>query len=224
MTLKYMKEGGAEMICVDQVTKRYGETTVLSDISMELCDGNIYGLVGRNGCGKTMLMKCISGFVRPTSGTITIDGKRLYQELDMPQDMGVIIENPGFIPHYSGYKNLKLLASVKHIIGRDRIVEYMKKLGLDARSRKHVSAYSLGMKQKLGIIQAVMEKPSLLILDEPMNGLDRDSVCLVRELLREIADEGTLILLASHNREDIEVLCDRVYYMDAGKLKDSIEK
>lgn len=207
------------MICVDQVTKQYGGITVLSDICMELHEGNIYGLVGRNGCGKTMLMKCVSGFVRPTSGTITIDGKRLYQEIDMPQDMGIIIENPGFIPNYSGYKNLKLLASVKNVIGRKQIVKYMEKLGLDARSRKHVSSYSLGMKQKLGIIQAVMEKPSLLILDEPMNGLDYDSVRLVRELLKEIADEGTLILLASHNREDIEVLCDRVYYMDAGKLR-----
>lgn len=206
------------MICVENVTKRYGETEVLSDICMELSDGRIYGLVGRNGCGKTMLMKCVSGFVRPDSGMIRIDGKRLYQDMEMPQDMGIIIENPGFIPYYSGYKNLRLLACVRNKIGREQIVEYMDKLGLDARSRKHVSAYSLGMKQKLGIIQAVMEKPSLLILDEPMNGLDQGSVRMVRELLKEISCEGTLVLLASHNREDIEVLCDRVYYMDAGKI------
>lgn len=206
------------MICVDKVTKKYGETAVLTDISMELQPGNIYGLVGRNGCGKTMLMKCISGFVKPTKGKITIDGKELGKDVEMPADMGIIIENPGFIPNYSGYKNLKLLASVKGCITKHRIIEYMDMVGLDARSRKHVSAYSLGMKQKLGIIQAIMEKPRLLILDEPMNGLDQSSVELVRGLLREIAGEGTLILLASHNREDIDTLCNTVYYMDAGKI------
>ncbi len=206
------------MINVNNVSKRFGENEVLSDISVRLDSGKIYGLVGRNGCGKTMLMKCICGFVKPTSGKIVIDGKVLGKDMDVPEHMGIIIENPGFIPYYSGYKNLRLLASVRGKTGKKEIAEYMEMVGLDAKSKKHVSKYSLGMRQKLGIVQAIMERPEILLLDEPMNGLDRKSVELVRNLIKKTADAGAVVLLSSHNQEDIDTLCDVVYHMEDGRI------
>lgn len=206
------------MINVNNVSKRFGENEVLSDISVELDSGKIYGLVGRNGCGKTMLMKCICGFVKPTSGKILINGNVLGKDMDVPEHMGIIIENPGFIPYYSGYKNLRLLASVRGKTGKKEIAEYMEMVGLDAKSKKHVSKYSLGMRQKLGIVQAIMERPEILLLDEPMNGLDRKSVELVRNLIKKTADAGAVVLLSSHNQEDIDTLCDVVYHMEDGRI------
>ncbi len=206
------------MINVNNVSKLFGENEVLSDISVELDSGKIYGLVGRNGCGKTMLMKCICGFVKPTSGKIVIDGNVLGKDMDVPEHMGIIIENPGFIPYYSGYKNLRLLASVRGKTGKKEIAEYMEMVGLDAKSKKHVSKYSLGMRQKLGIVQAIMEQPEILLLDEPMNGLDRKSVELVRNLIKKTADAGAVVLLSSHNQEDIDTLCDVVYHMEDGRI------
>lgn len=206
------------MINVNNVSKRFGENEVLSDISAELDSGKIYGLVGRNGCGKTMLMKCICGFVKPTSGKIVIDGNVLGKDMDVPEHIGIIIENPGFIPYYSGYKNLRLLASVRGKTGKKEIAEYMEMVGLDAKSKKHVSKYSLGMRQKLGIVQAIMERPEILLLDEPMNGLDRKSVELVRNLIKKTADAGAVVLLSSHNQEDIDTLCDVVYHMEDGRI------
>ena len=206
------------MINVNNVSKRFGENEVLSDISVRLDSGKIYGLVGRNGCGKTMLMKCICGFVKPTSGKIVIDGKVLGKDMDVPEHMGIIIENPGFIPYYSGYKNLRLLASVRGKTGKKEIAEYMEMVGLDAKSKKHVSKYSLGMRQKRGIVQAIMERPEILLLDEPMNGLDRKSVELVRNLIKKTADAGAVVLLSSHNQEDLDTLCDVVYHMEDGRI------
>ena len=206
------------MINVNNVSKRFGENEVLSDISVRLDSGKIYGLVGRNGCGKTMLMKCICGFVKPTSGKIVIDGKVLGKDMDVPEHMGIIIENPGFIPYYSGYKNLRLLASVRGKTGKKEIAEYMEMVGLDAKSKKHVSKYSLGMRQKLGIVQAIMERPEILLLDEPMNGLDRKSVELVRNLIKKTADAGAVVLLSSHNQAVIDTLCDVVYHMEDGGI------
>ncbi len=206
------------MINVNNVSKRFGEQEVLSDISVELDSGKIYGLVGRNGCGKTMLMKCICGFVKPTSGKILINGNVLGKDMDVPEHMGIIIENPGFIPYYSGYKNLRLLASVRGKTGKKEIAEYMEMVGLDAKSKKHVSKYSLGMRQKLGIVQAIMEWPEILLLDEPMNGLDRKSVELVRNLIKKTADAGAVVVLSSHNQEDIDTLCDVVYHMEDGRI------
>lgn len=206
------------MISVNNVSKRFGEQEVLSDISVRLDSGKIYGLVGRNGCGKTMLMKCICGFVKPTSGKIVIDGKVLGKDMDVPENMGLIIENPGFISYYSGYKNLRLLASVRGRTGKKEISEYMRMVGLDAKNKKHVGKYSLGMRQKLGIVQAIMEQPEILLLDEPMNGLDRKSVELVRNLIKKTADAGAVVLLSSHNQEDIDTLCDVVYPMEDGRI------
>ena len=201
---------------IRDLTKKYGDKIVLNHISMEMESGKIYGFVGRNGSGKTMLMKHILGFVYPTSGAVYLDGKKIGKELAAPESVGAIIENPGFLPDYSGYKNLKLLAMIKGKIGKKEIKEAIELVGLDANSRKHVKKYSLGMRQRLGLAQALMENPELLLLDEPMNGLDNEGVREVRNVLLKQKEQGKLIIIASHNNEDIEVLCDEIYYFDKG--------
>lgn len=206
------------MIQIEHIKKQFGEATVLDDINMELKPGNIYGLVGRNGSGKTMLMKCICGFVVPTSGTVRVNGKIVGKEVDIPDDIGLIIENPGFLPNYSGFKNLQLLAMIQNKIGKEEIKEAIRLVGLDPESKKHVGKYSLGMRQRLGLAQALMENPSILLLDEPMNGLDNEGVGEIRTLLLNLKSQGKLIIIASHTREDIDLLCDQVFYMDHGKV------
>ena len=191
---------------------------ILKNISVSFESGQIYGLVGRNGSGKTMLMKCICGFVRPTAGEIWIDGKKLGKDMDFPRDMGVIIEVPGFIPYYSGEKNLKLLAGLRGKIGRKEVRAAMEQAGLNPGLKKSVSKYSLGMRQRLGIAQAVMEDPAILVLDEPMNGLDVDGAEEVRKLLEAWKRPGKLVILASHMTEDINRLCDVVYRMEKGEI------
>ena len=206
------------VVKVEHLTKCFGDARVLYDVTVDFEKGKIHGIVGRNGSGKTILMKCICGFLKPTEGKVTISGKVVGKDVEIPQDIGVIIEKPGFVTNYSGYKNLKLLASVRGRITKDEIVKVMDVVGLDAKSKKHVGKYSLGMRQRLGIAQAIMEKPEILILDEPMNGLDNDGVQHIRKVLLELKEQGTTIILASHNKEDIDVLCDRVCYMDKGVL------
>ena len=194
------------------------KTEILKNINAEFQQGKIHGLIGRNGSGKTMLMKCICGFVRPTSGEITVAGKRIGKDCDFPENVGIIIETPGFIPYYSGYKNLKLLADLNKKINSEQIRETMRKVGLDPDLKRHVKKYSLGMRQRLGLAQAIMENPDILILDEPMNGLDKDGVGDMREYLLELKNQGKTIIIASHSAEDIEVLCDTVSEMDKGIL------
>lgn len=206
------------MISVEHLTKSFGKVTVLNDVSIHFERGKIYGIVGRNGSGKTILMKCICGFLNPTDGTVTVSGKIVGKDVEIPEDLGVIIETPGFVTNYSGYKNLKLLASVRGRITNDDVVKAMKTVGLDPKSKKHVGKYSLGMRQRLGIAQAIMEKPEILILDEPMNGLDNDGVLHIRNVLLALKEQGITMILVSHNREDIDVLCDKVCYMDKGTL------
>lgn len=206
------------MIQIENVTKKFGEAVVLNEINMKLESGNIYGLVGRNGSGKTMLMKCICGFVLPTSGAIRVNGKLVGKEIDIPDDIGIIIENPGFLPNYSGFKNLQLLAMIRNKIGKSEIKEAIQRVGLDPESKKHVGKYSLGMRQRLGLAQALMEDPSILLLDEPMNGLDNEGVEEIRNLLLNLKREGKLVVIASHTKEDIDLLCDQVFYMDHGKI------
>ncbi len=206
------------MIQVEHIKKQFGDAVVLNDINMELKPGNVYGLVGRNGSGKTMLMKCICGFVTPTSGTIRVEGKVVGKEMDIPDDMGIIIENPGFLPNYSGFKNLQLLAMIQNKIGKEEIRNAIRMVGLDPDSKKHVGKYSLGMRQRLGLAQALMEDPKIVLLDEPMNGLDNEGVDEIRKLILNLRERGKLIVIASHTREDIELLCDQVFYMDHGKV------
>ncbi|MBP3923531.1 MAG: ABC transporter ATP-binding protein [Ruminiclostridium sp.] len=194
------------------------KTEILKNINLTFEKGKIHGLIGRNGSGKTMLMKCICGFVKPTSGEIKVNGEIVGKDCDFPKNMGIIIETPGFIPYYSGYKNLKLLADLNKKADKDKIRETMKKVGLDPDLKRHVRKYSLGMRQRLGLAQAIMEDPEILILDEPFNGLDKDGVNDMRTYLLDLKTQGKTILIASHNSEDISVLCDTVQEMDKGEI------
>ena len=203
---------------IENVTLRIKKDVILKNVSVNFESGKIHGLIGRNGSGKTMLMKCICGFVRPTEGKITVNGKRIGKDCDFPEDIGIIIETPGFVPYYSGLKNLKLLAGLNGRIGEKQIKETMRQVGLEPDLKRHVKKYSLGMRQRLGLAQAVMEGPSILILDEPMNGLDKEGVAEFREYLKKIRDAGKTILIASHMSEDISTLCDTVCEMDKGIL------
>ena len=204
---------------VQNVVKRFRDQVVLKNVSISFEKGQIHGIVGRNGSGKTVLFKCICGLMHPEEGVILVNGKRVGRDVDMPEDIGAIIEAPGFLPNYSGYKNLRFLANIRRKVGKEEILNVLKTVGLDPESRKHVGKYSLGMRQRLGIAQAIMEDPEILILDEPMNGLDNAGVQDIRALLLELKAQGKTILLASHNHEDIAALCDTVHEMDGGVLE-----
>ena len=207
------------MIKVENVSLKIKKDMILRDINVEFDDGKIHGIIGRNGSGKTMLMKCICGFIKPTEGEITVAGKRIGVDCDFPESVGVIIETPEFIPYYTGFKNLKLLADIRHKITDEDIKRSIELVGLDPKLKKSVKKYSLGMRQRLGFAQAIMEDPDLLILDEPMNGLDKDGVGEMRKYLLDLKAQGKTILIASHSAEDIDVLCDGVVEMDKGKME-----
>lgn len=206
------------MIVLENVVKKIKDYTALRGISISFEKGKIHGIIGRNGSGKTVMMKCICGLMHPDSGKITVNGKMIGKEVDIANDIGAIIEAPGFLPNYSGYRNLKFLADIKRVIGKQEIYAAMKTVGLDPDNGKHVGKYSLGMRQRLGLAQAIMENPSILILDEPMNGLDRKGVEEMRDLLVSFREQGKTVLLASHNREDIDILCDTVQEMEDGSF------
>ena len=207
------------MISVENVSLSIGSAQILQNISIQFEEGQIHGIVGRNGSGKTMLMKCICGFIRPTAGRIMVDGNQVGRDVDFPPDLGLLIETPGFVPYYSGLKNLELLAAVNRRVSREKLNACMELLGLGDAKGKRVSKYSMGMRQRLGIAQAIMEDPKLLILDEPLNGLDEQGVEDIRALLLELKRKGKTILLSSHNGEDIDLLCDSVCKMASGVLK-----
>ena len=206
------------VIRVEGVYKRFGTDTVLKDVSRSFERGRIHGIVGNNGSGKTVLMKCICGFLIPDGGSITVNGERVGVDVDFPRDMGLIIETPGFLPNVTGIKNLEILASLNKKIGLEGIAAAIRRVGLDPLMKKPVGKYSLGMRQRLGIAQAIMENPSLLILDEPLNGLDKHGVREMRQLIKGLKEQGKTILLASHNQGDIDELCDTVCEMDAGVM------
>lgn len=206
------------MIQVNELDLTLQKTGILKKVSVHFERGKIHGLIGRNGSGKTMLMKCICGFVKPTSGSIIVNGKRIGKDCDFPENVGLIIETPGFIPYYSGFRNLKLLADLHGKISKSDIARTMEQVGLDPKLKRRVCKYSLGMRQRLGLAQAIMEDPDLLILDEPMNGLDKDGAADMRKYLLDIKEQGKTILISSHSAEDIEVLCDTVCEMDKGVL------
>ena len=206
------------VIRVEGVYKRFGTDTVLNNVSRSFERGRIHGIVGNNGSGKTVLMKCICGFLIPDGGSITVNGERVGVDVDFPRDMGLIIETPGFLPNVTGLKNLEILASLNKKIGLEGIAAAIRRVGLDPLMKKPVGKYSLGMRQRLGIAQAIMENPSLLILDEPLNGLDKHGVREMRQLIKGLKEQGKTILLASHNQGDIDELCDTVCEMDAGVM------
>ena len=172
-----------DIIQISHAVKKFGKTTVLQDVSLNIKKGSICGIVGRNGSGKTVLFKAVCGFHNLTSGTITVKGKRVGKDVDIPEGIGSIIETPGFLGNFSGYRNLKYLADIRGLIGKEEIYQVMEQVGLDPKSRKHVGKYSLGMRQRLGIAQAFMEGQDILVLDEPMNGLDNQGVRDMRKLL-----------------------------------------
>lgn len=205
-------------IVISGLKKVFGSATVLTDINLKLEQGRIYGLVGRNGSGKTVLLKIICGLLTATSGSITYRGIPKETEKFPAENMGVLIENPGFLPDYNAFRNLKFLADIRHKIGKQEIRDAITTVGLDPDSKKHVGKYSLGMRERLGIAQAIMENPRILLLDEPTNGLDNEGVQELRNLLDRLRSEGKLIVLASHSQEDIGLLCNEVYRMDHGRI------
>lgn len=206
------------MIELRDVCKQFGTTQVLININASFDDGKIHGLIGRNGSGKTVLLKCICGLIRPSSGSIVISGKQIGKDIEMPESFGALIDNPGFLPNYSGEANLSFLMSVNTPVMREKVQKALRQVGLEGDRKKHVGKYSLGMRQKLGIAQVIMEDPMLMIFDEPMNGLDNKSVSETRELFKQLRDRKRTILLASHNAQDIDELCDSVYEIDAGRM------
>lgn len=206
------------VIEVKHASKKIKEVQILTDVNLDIQKGKIYGIIGRNGSGKTVLLKSVCGFMSLTEGEILQNGKRIGTDTEFIEDAGFIIENPSFLPMKSGYKNLKYLAAIRNLADEKRIRECLELVGLAEDADKAVGKYSMGMRQRLGIAQAIMEDPSIIILDEPMNGLDNQGVEEMRNLFLKLKEEGKTFLIVSHNREDIEMLCDHVYMMDHGVL------
>lgn len=201
------------------VTKSFKDEKILKNITHEFEAGQIHGIVGMNGSGKTVLLKCICGFLSVDEGEILVEGKRIGKEIDFPPSVGLIIENPGFLPELSAYRNLKLLGTLSQKADDEQIRSAIKKVGLDPDSKKKVGKYSLGMRERLGIAQAIMENPRILILDEPFNGLDKKGVKEICDLILEEKQNGTTILLISHSAVDMESLCDTVCEMELGVMR-----
>ena len=207
------------MIQIENLSKQYKKQTVIDRLTVTFDKGIIYGLVGPNGCGKTTLMRCICGFTRPSGGGVTVDGKVIGKDCDFAPSTGIIIETPGFLSHYSARRNLAILAGISGQASDARIDEVIRLVGLDPENKKPVGKYSLGMRQRLGIAQAIMEDPRILILDEPFNGLDKDGVRDIHALLQDQKGRGKTIILASHSAADIAQACDVVYEMGEGTLR-----
>lgn len=206
------------VIRVENLSKTFGDEPVLKAVTHAFEQGRIHGIVGNNGSGKTVMMKCICGFLRPTTGKVLVGGREVGRDMDFPDDMGIIIETPGFLPGLSAMKNLSILASLRKRIDAKTIADTIRLVGLDPAMTKPVGKFSLGMRQRLGIAQAIMEDPSILVLDEPFNGLDKSGQAHIRSLIKSLRTGGKTILLASHNQVDIDELCDTVCEMDAGNL------
>lgn len=207
----------SEIVKVENVTKYFKQEKVLDDVNMNLETGHIYGIVGKNGAGKTVLFKIIAGFIKPSSGKVTVAGKIIGVDRDFPDSLGLIIETPGFLSQYNAYQNLLYLANINNKISKEDIKESIRMVGLDPDSNKKVGKFSLGMRQRLGIAQAIMENPNLIILDEPMNGLDKKGIEDVKELLLKLKGDGKTILMASHYAEDMEI-CDEVFQMEKRQI------
>lgn len=205
-------------IKISHVSKTIKNNPVIKDISMELQSGAVYGFKGINGSGKTMLMRLISGLIRPTQGEISMNGKILGKDISFPNSIGVFLENPAFLDAYSGFNNLKLLASIKSVASDEDIRNTLLRVGLDPDSNKKYKKYSLGMKQRLGIAAAIMEKPEIVILDEPTNSLDEDGVDLVKHIVRNEKERNALVIVSCHDEEILKGMSDEVFLLEQGRL------
>ena len=206
-------------IVVENLVKTIKDALILDHINLVMESGKIYGLRGKNGCGKTMLMRAICGLILPTEGKVLIDNKELHREIQVPPSIGVLIENPSFLPQYTGYRNLKMLGDLSDGISKDDIRISMERVGLNPEDKRVYRKYSLGMKQKLGIANAIMGEPDVIILDEPINALDEESTGRIKTVLKELAEKGKLILVACHDREELEFLSDVIYEMKDGRIE-----
>lgn len=214
-----MKTANPTVIECKDLVKDIKGKRIIDHVTLHLESGKIAGLKGVNGSGKTMLMRLVSGLITPTSGSITINGKRLGKDITFPESVGILIENPAFLDAYSGFDNLKLLASIQNRIGEEEIRAILAKVGLDPQDKKKYRKYSLGMKQRLGIAAAVMENPDIIILDEPTNALDSDGVAMLKEILHEQRERGALLLLSCHDLATLKELSDEMYLMESGALR-----
>lgn len=205
-------------IKIDNLCKTLKGNKVLDCIEMELKSGNIYGFRGQNGCGKTMLMRAICGLIVPTNGKVIIDGKELHKDISMPRSIGALIENPAFLPQYTGYENLRMLASLSGKIKKADIILALEQVGLDPDDKRIYRKYSLGMKQKLGIANAIMGEPDIIVLDEPINALDEESVQNIKQVLIKLKEMGKLLIIACHDREELEFLCNIIYEIREGRV------
>lgn len=219
MVEEMQEQAKKPVIKVEAACKSFRKQQVLKEVSFSCMEGEISGIVGHNGSGKTVLFKCICGLLYLDQGNIFICGKQMHKDIDILNEAGVIIEEPAILGNVSGYKNLDYLYRIRNRKNKEHLYAVLEKVGLEPKSRKKVRNYSMGMRQRLAIAQAIMEDQNILILDEPMNGLDKNGVADMRKLFLELKSQGKTILLASHNKEDIEVLCDHVYEMEMGVLE-----
>lgn len=211
------------VVRLEDYCKSFKSAEVLKNINLTLESGKVIGLKGKNGSGKTMLMRAISGLILPTSGKVYINDKELGRHISFPPSIGILIENPSFISNYTGFKNLKILASIQNRISDDEIRDAIRKVGLDPDDKRTFKKYSLGMKQRLGIAAAIMERPDIVILDEPINALDEAGAGLIKELLDELKANGSLIIIACHDTEELNYLSDEIYEIYDGEITGHIE-
>lgn len=211
------------VVRLEDYCKSFKSAEVLKNINLTLESGKVIGLKGKNGSGKTMLMRAISGLILPTSGKVYINDKELGRHISFPPSIGILIENPSFISNYTGFKNLKILASIQNRISDDEIRDAIRKVGLDPDDKRTFKKYSLGMKQRLGIAAAIMERPDIVILDEPINALDEAGAGLIKRLLDELKANGSLIIIACHDTEELNYLSDEIYEIYDGEITGHIE-
>lgn len=212
------------MLIANKICKKIHNRVILSNIDLELKHGVVYGLIGRNGSGKTMLFRALSGLMKIDSGEILYNNQRLHKDFPILPNLGITLENTGLYPEFTGFKNLQLLAKLNKKIDDLQIKNAIERVGLDPNDKRTYRKYSLGMKQRIAIAQAIMEKPDIIMLDEPTNSLDDDGVQLIRNIIKEEKERGAIVLLASHNKDDISLLADKVFYIDNGRLINEVDK
>ncbi len=207
------------IISLRHISKTIKGNQILTDINLDLYGGKVYGFRGKNGSGKTMLMRLMAGLILPTSGEIWIHGKKMHKDLSIPESIGVLLENPAFLDEYTGFQNLKLLASLNLDLSDEEIREILQKVGLSKEGNKKYGKYSLGMKQRLGIASAIMGQPEIILLDEPINAIDGTGVEEICDLILSLRDQQRLIIVSCHAKEELELLSDEIFEMSEGRIR-----